>query len=119
MIQTWSSVPTGFGDMGVDGYFHIPRIRMAYMTADGNPVNLTLNFYDGNSPQPISMPGTSGKYVKTEFVLTYNKGLLVQFSGTHPTGWAPILPDCEVLVGPWERTGPYLMSHTLGGVEAQ
>jgi hypothetical protein len=125
MIKTWTSVPTGFGDMGVDGYFHIPRIRFAYMTEDANPVNLTLTFYDGYGGTnyalpPISMPGTSGDYQKTEFVLPPNKGLLVTFSGTAVgSGWAPILPDCEVLVGAWERTGPYLMSHTLGGVEAQ
>jgi len=123
MIKNWTSVPTGFGSLGVDGYFHIPRIRMAYMTQDGTPVNLTLTFWDGYGGNnytlpPIAMPGTNGGYQKTEFVLTYNKGLLVSFSGTHATGWAPIEADCDILVGPWERTGPYLMAHTLGGSEA-
>lgn len=116
MIRTWKSVPTSHG---VQGYHHVGRIRFAYMTVDANPVTLTLTAFDGVSPTVLTLPGTNGAYQKTEFVPTFNKGLLYTYEGTHPTGWSPIVEDCEILVGSWQRSGPYAVFTGLGGVEAQ
>jgi hypothetical protein len=114
LIRSWTSVPTSHG---LKGYHHIPRIRFAYKTGDANPATLTITSYDGQSPSPITLPGTSGTFVKTEFVLTFNKGLLYTYQLSHPTGIAPDWEACEVLVGEWDRSGSYAEFTGLGGLE--
>ena len=80
----------------------------------GGPVQLTINAYDGISPQPITLPATApGQTVKTEIVPTMNKGLLYQFSAVG--SWAPLLDESELLICQWGRSGYCVRCPGLGG----
>jgi len=113
LIRSWLSVPTSHG---LHGYHTIYRIRFAYVST--STVTLTITAFDGTSPAVITLPSTSGAYQKVEFVPTFNKGLLFTYQGSASASWAPILEDCEILVGAWSRSGPCAVFTGLGGVEA-
>ena len=113
LVRSWQSVPTSHG---LQGYHFIYRIRFAYLSFGA--VTLTITAFDGPSPQPITLPNTNGLYQKVEFVPTFNKGMLFTYQGTSALPWAPIIEDCEVLVGAWSRTGQCSVFTGLGGIEA-
>jgi hypothetical protein len=115
LIRSWQSVPTSHG---LQGYQFIYRIRFAYLTKGANNVSLAITAFDGTSPAVITLPGTNGAYQKAEFVPTFNKGMLYTYAATSSDQFAPILEDCEVLVGQWNRSGPCAVFQGLGGLES-
>ena len=114
LIRSWQSVPTSHG---MKSYHHVRKVVFAYMSTAS--VTLTITAFDGTSPSPLTLPSTSGAYQKVEFVVTFNKGLLYTYKGTSPQPWTPILEDCEIYCGAWERSGPYSVFTGLGGAESQ
>lgn len=113
LIRSWQSVPTSHN---LRGYHHIRKIVFAYQSTAA--VTLTITAYDGTSPAAITLPSTSGAYQKVEFVPTFNKGLLFTYVGTSAEPWAPILEDCEIWCGAWNRDIAYSTFTDLGGAEA-
>jgi hypothetical protein len=99
-VRSFESIWT---NCGIDGYFFIYRMRIAYQ-ADA-PVTLQISAFDGISPSPVTLPATGGGYAKTEFVPTANKMLLAKFQLTSSGDFAPLEEDTEILVCQWGRTG--------------
>ena len=116
VAETWDTQGTSFG---FNGYSHIQRIVAAY--AATQPVTLTITSYDGQSPQPITLPATGGTYRKLLQVLTFNKGQLYFFAASSAAPFQIYADDFEILVGPWGRQGAYTTWKSLGahhGVKA-
>lgn len=111
-IKTWES---NHVTCGLDGYWFIYRLRIAYETAGDDPVLLRIEAYDGMSPDEIELPGTRGEYRKTEFVPSANKGLLFQFTATSENRFALIEEACEIVACQWGRTGCCIKCNGLGG----
>jgi hypothetical protein len=111
--KTWQSLWT---NCGLDGFISIYRLRIAYQTEGSNPVQLNIAAYDNNAPQTITLPGTSGQYRKTEFVPTFNKALLFQFTASGPDNWTLIEEDSEIVVCQWGRQGICVKCPGLGGL---
>jgi hypothetical protein len=112
LIRSWESIWT---TCGLDGYWFIYRLRIAYETEGSDPVRLFIEAYDRNQPEIIELPGTNGEYRKTEFVPTFNKFLMAKFHATCPTDWALIEEDCEIVACQWGRTGMCTKCNGLGG----
>lgn len=112
-IRSWKSVPTSHG---FQGYHHIRKIVFAYLA--GGDVTLTITAYDGTSPTVLTLPSTGGAYHKVEFIPTFNKGLLFTYQGDSDSPWAPILDDCDIYVGAWNRSDAYAVFSGLGGRES-
>lgn len=110
-VRTWQTQATAHG---LTGYMHIFQVTVAY--AATAPVTLTITSYDGASPQAITLPATGGAYQKTTFLLSFNKGMLYSYQGVSAAPWQAFLNDWEILVGQWNRQGPYLNYQTIGGI---
>lgn len=110
--ETWQTQGMSFG---FNGYSHIQRIVAAY--ASTTPITLTITSFDGQSPQPITLPSTGGLFQKTLFVLTANKGMLYFFKASSAAPFQLYLPDFEIQLGHWGRTDGYLNYRSLGGAK--
>jgi hypothetical protein len=110
LAKTWTSQPTTHG---LGGYHHIKKIVFAYIASA--QVTLTLTAYDGTSPSSIVLASTGGASQKLEIIPTFNKGLLFTYSGVSTAGWSPLLAQCEIHVGAWNRSGSYEIYRNLGG----
>jgi hypothetical protein len=99
----------GFATFGTSfslpGYGHIPWVSLAYISTA--PVTLTITTYDGQSPQVVTLPSTGGQYQKTLFRVSANKGQLFRFSFSSPAQFQVFNDDSDIMVGAWQRTGPY------------
>jgi hypothetical protein len=111
-IKSWESIWT---NCGLDGYWFIYRMRIAYQTDGDDPITLKIDAYDKTPPEIIELPGTNGKYVKTEFVPTFNKFLLAKFHLTSPSPFALIEEDTEIVACQWGRTGFCTKCNGFGG----
>ena len=108
--ETWQTQGTSFG---LTGYMHVKQISAAY--ASTVPITLTITSFDGQSPQPITLPSTGGAYQKITFQLDANKGQLYFFKTSANAPYQLYLEDWEVMVGGWGRTGPYMRYTNIGG----
>jgi len=111
-IKSWESI---WVNCGLDGYWFIYRMRIAYQTDGDDPVHLKIDAYDRTAPEEIDLPGTNGRYVKTEFVPTYNKFLLAKFHLTSDEPFALIEEDTEIVACQWGRTGMCTKCNGFGG----
>ncbi len=111
-VFRWKTQGTSFGLLA---YFHIRQINFAYRSAGSEDVTLTITVYDGQDPDVITLPGTSGELRKVMFPLTPNKGMLYFFEGTCTEEWQVYVSECEFHVGQWNRMGPYEIKR---GIEA-
>jgi hypothetical protein len=111
-IKSWESIWT---NCGLDGYWFIYRMRIAYQTDGDDPVHLKIDAYDRNEPEEIDLPGTNGRYVKTEFVPTFNKFLMAKFHLTSEEPFALIEEDTEIVACQWGRTGLCTKCNGFGG----
>jgi len=102
-LNLWKNQGTGFN---MPGYKHMPRLMFAYKATA--PVTITITVYDGTAPSVFVLPSTGGAYKKTQFWLTFNKGLLYFLTALCADAeWQPYLIDCEFYVGAWDRADPY------------
>jgi hypothetical protein len=99
---------------GIPGFMHIQQLAIAYVSTQ--PITITITSYDGQSPVPLIIPSTGGAYQKAIFQLTPNKGQLYRFAWASAAPFQIFLDDCEIHVGNWGRTGPYLVAKNMGGV---
>ncbi len=111
-VFRWKTQGTSFGLLA---YFHIRQINFAYRSAGTADVTLTITVYDGTSPDPITLPGTSGQLRKVMFPLTFNKGMLYFFEGACDEEWQAYVSECEFYVGEWNRQESYKV---FRGIEA-
>jgi hypothetical protein len=111
-VKSWESIWT---TCGLDGYWFIYRMRIAYQTVGNDPVRLRIDAYDRTAPEEIDLPPTNGGYAKIEFVPTYNKFLLAKFHLTSAGEFAPILEDTEIIACQWGRTGLCTKCPGFGG----
>ena len=109
-VFTWKTQGTSFG---LQGYFHLYQVLAAYRSTAN--VTLTITTYDGQNPTTVVLPSTGGAERKILFPFSANKGLLYFFQGESDEPWYPYFDAWEFYVGPWGRTGPYLIK---GDVEA-
>ena len=100
LAQTWITQFTGFG---IKGYKHIPRIEAAYSSTE--LVTLTVESFDGQSPQVIELGGTNGVYQRYLRTLTFNKGQLYRFSAVSEAPFQIFYEDFIVWVCEWGRQG--------------
>jgi hypothetical protein len=108
-VNLWKNQGTGFN---LPGYKHLPRMLIAYKSTA--PVTLTITVYDGTAPAVVTLPSTAGAYQKTQFWLTFNKGMLYFIMARCDNAEFQLyLSDCEILVGAWEREEPYLIVHDI------
>lgn len=111
LAETWAVQPTSHG---ISGYHHIgPRIMVAW--ASTATVTLTITAFDGQSPQPVTLPSTGGQFQKQLVVLTANKGLLYTYQATSANPFQLFLEDFEIPVGAWRRQDGYMIYKSLGG----
>lgn len=104
-VNLWKNQGTAFG---LPGYKHIPYLMLAYKATA--PVTLTITVYDGTAPAVVTLPSTGGAYQKTQFWLTFNKGLLYfLMARCDDAEFKMYLSDCEIPVGAWARESPYLL----------
>jgi len=106
----WKTFGTSFG---MQGYGHIRQIAVAWVSTA--PITLTITSFDGQSPQVITIPSSSGAYQKQLFPLTANKGQLYIFQAASTAPFQIFEDDLEIHVGPWARTGPYQIVKSFGG----
>ncbi len=106
----WYTFGSSFG---IDGYMHIRQIAITWVSTA--PITLTIVAFDGQSPAIVTIPSSGGTYQKQLFPLTANKGLLYKFQAASAQPFQLFLDDCEVSVGRWSRTEPYVVSKDFGG----
>jgi hypothetical protein len=107
---SWATFGTSYG---IDGYFHIRQLSIAYVST--SPITIVCETHDGQDPLPVVLPSTGGNYVKTVFPLSANKGLLYTFQATSAQPFQIFSADSDVYVGAWGRTGPYATPQNFGG----
>jgi len=107
---TWVTQGTSHG---FSGFQHVQRIIFAYASTD--VVTISIVAFDGTSPANITLPSTGGQYKKVVKILTYNKGLLYQYSALSPAPFQIWKEDLEVIVGIWGRQSSYVNYPLLGG----
>ena len=107
---TWVTQSTSHG---FSGFQHVQRVIFAY--ASTAVVTLTITAFDGTSPAPIVLPSTGGQYQKVVKILTFNKGLLYQYSAVSPAPFQIWQNDLEVVVGIWGRQSSYVNYPLIGG----
>jgi hypothetical protein len=110
MAETWQTQGTSFT---FNGYSHIQRIVAAYQATA--PVTITITVEDGTSPQPFVLPANGGVLTKLLQVLTFNKGQIYFFKAQSNAPFQLWLPDFEILLGNWGRSGSYVNYKSLGG----
>jgi len=106
----WATIGSNFG---CEGYFHIRQLVLAYISSAA--ITLTLTPFDGQAPAVVTLPSSSGVLVKRFFPLTANKGLLYAVAAASSAPFQLYLDDSEIAVGPWARTGPYVIARDFGG----
>lgn len=99
---------------GITGFMHIQQLAIAYVATA--PVTITITSYDGQSPAAFTIPSTGGAYQKAIFQLTPNKGQLYRFAWSSAAQFQVFLDDCEIHVGEWGRSGPYMVRKDMGGI---
>lgn len=109
----WATFGSSFGQRG---YFHIPRINLAWLSTA--PITLTITTIDGLDPAPIVIPSSSGAYNKQLFNLTANKGKLYNFAMSSAQPFQIFEDDTEIYVGAWGREGAYELKRTFGGEQS-
>jgi hypothetical protein len=109
-VRTWQTQRTAHG---ITGYQHIPRIEAAWSAAAD--VTLTVASFDGQSPGPLTLPGTGGVKQKLLLTLTPNKGTLYSYRAISAAPFQLWLGDWVIWVGAWDRQGPYMAYRNLGG----
>jgi hypothetical protein len=107
---TWTTLGTSFG---INGYMHIREVELAWIST--TPITLAIASYDGQSPQNVVLPSSSGAYVKQLFPLTANKGHLYAFAASSSAPFQLFLDDSEIRVGAWGRQGPYAVERKFAG----
>ncbi len=108
--ETWQTQGTAHG---LQGYMHVKQVSPCY--ASMQPVTLTITSFDGQSPQPITLPATGGAMQKATFILTANKGQLYFYAATSSAPFQLFLDSWEIEVGQWARQDNYLRYRNLGG----
>jgi hypothetical protein len=97
---------TTFGtSFTLPGYGHIGWVSLAYIS--NSPITMNITTYDGQSPQTVTLPSTGGQLQKTLFRVSANKGQLFRFAFSSPGQFQIFNDDSDIMVGAWERTGPY------------
>lgn len=112
--ETWATQPSTHG---LQGFLHVRQISLTYAATGVGAMTLTVTSYDGQSPQPISLPPTAGAVVKVVLPLTANKGQLFSYALTSNAGASArvFVDKSEVLVGQWGREDSYVNRPLVGG----
>ena len=111
--QAVSWGPTQWTAFGAEGFSFIPFLDVAYSGTAS--VSLQVSAQDGTSPQSVTLPGTSGVYLRSRVYLTFNKGQAWQFQATSSAPFQVFLEDWVAWVGRWGRSGPLVPFRGLGG----
>ena len=106
----WQTFGASFG---MQGYGHIPQISVAWVSQA--PITLTIQSVDGQSPTPIIIPSSGGKYNKQLFRVSANKGQLYNFKAVSSQPFQFFLDDFEIAIGAWSRSTPYTFEKRFGG----
>jgi hypothetical protein len=105
----WYTFGTSFK---LNGYLHVRQILLAWVST--LPITLTITSYDGQSPQPITIPSSGGQYQKALFPLTANKGMLYKFQARSLAPFQIFMDDSEIYAGAWGRPDAYSIERSFG-----
>lgn len=111
LVSTWTTQWTA---LGIKGFKHIPRIEAAWASAVN--VRLTIEAYDGTSPQVITLSGTGNAMARQLITLTMNKGQLYRFSATSAQPFQIFAQDFLIWAAEWGRVTPATPRNNLGAV---
>lgn len=94
------------------GFGHIPWMEIAYVSTA--TITLTITCQDGTSPSVISIPSSSGAYLRILIRPTFNKGRLYAFQYSSSAPFQIFEDDSIIMWAPWGRSSGYQGQKSLG-----